>query len=257
MSWRVAVVLIAASAILPVMAAAQSKTATRIAELRAFTGLFWQTMPVRVSSACRGVVNDTLHTLAEQYIVRGSDVSYYGVVQQTRIAISLTQVLNDLSVMSNLEWAECRELVLLGLNDRQITRHEADAKAEQERREAVAKAEKQRKEEARRRKKAAEDARWEAAKAECDARMGILSNNRNPTCSSRFSSTAEYQAYLREREREEQARTEQRREKERQNAEALQRMREEAERQQQERERAKVEKRRKLDERRRQLSGGG
>ena len=205
-----AVVLISASALLPATAAAQSQTATRIAELRAFSGAFWQTMPVRVSSACRGVVNDILRALAEQYIVMGVDVPYHRVVAQTGVAVSLTPVLDDPRVMSNLDWAECRELVLHGLGNRQLTHQETTAKAEWERREAAAKAERQRKEEARRRKKAELDARWEAAKAECDARAGILSNINNPTCSSRFSSAAEYQAYLREREREKQAQKKQR-----------------------------------------------
>ena len=38
--------------------------------------------------------------------------------------------------MSNLEWAECRELILHGLSNRQITRQEAAGKAEQARIEA-------------------------------------------------------------------------------------------------------------------------
>ena len=130
-----AVVLIAASALLPATAAAQSQTATRIAELRTFSGAFWQTMP-RVSSACRGVVNETLHALAKQYIVMGADVPYHKVVEQVTLTISLTPVLNAPEVMSNLEWAECRELVFHGLGNRQLTRQEADGKAKQDRLEA-------------------------------------------------------------------------------------------------------------------------
>ena len=133
MKRRAAIVLITAAALLPATAAAQSQTAARIAELRAFSGAFWQTMPVRVSSACRGVVNDMLQVFAEQYIVMGTDVAYHKVVEQAAITLSLTPRLNAPEVMSNLEWAECRELILHGLSNRQITQQEAAGKAEQAR----------------------------------------------------------------------------------------------------------------------------
>ena len=93
-------------------------------------------MPVRVSSVCRGIVNDTMHALAEQYIIMGADVAYHKVVEQMALTLGLTPILNAPEIMSNLEWAECRELVLRGLGNRQPTRQEAAGKAEQDRVEA-------------------------------------------------------------------------------------------------------------------------
>ncbi|MDE0374055.1 MAG: hypothetical protein OXI73_16145 [Rhodospirillales bacterium] len=78
-------------------------------------------------------MNDTLQALAEQYIVMGADVPYHDVVGQVALTMSLTPMLNAPEIMSNLEWAECRELVLHGLRNRTLTRQEAADKARQDR----------------------------------------------------------------------------------------------------------------------------
>ena len=252
MKWWAAALTLALS--IHTTATAQSQTATRIAELRAFTGAFWQTMPVRVSSACRGVVSDVLQALAEQYIVRGSGVPYYGVVQQTGIAISLTPILNAPDVMSNLDWAECRELVLRGLNDRQITPQEIPGLRQAE----AEKAEQQRKRAAfdeRMRQRKAERERLDAEYRECRADGGSWDRvgNRCKTRAEREERWRQHQERQQRQNEEAQAKHEA---KMRRHEETLQRMREEAERQKQEREKAKAENWRKLEERRRQLSGG-
>ena len=122
--------LVAASVLLPATA-----TATRLEEMRAFTDAFWRTMSVEVSQACRGVVGDVMHTIAGQSIGWGADV-FYRVVEQTKVTLFLTPLLNAPEVMSNLEWADCREQMLIGLNTRQLTPQEAAGKAEQDRLEA-------------------------------------------------------------------------------------------------------------------------
>ena len=136
MKREVAVVLIAVSVLIPATATAQSQTATRIEELRAFSDAFWQTMPVRVSSACHGIVNGTLQALAERHIVMGKDIPYHKVVEQITLTIGSTPRLNAPEIMSNLEWAECRELMIQGLGNRSLTHQEAADKAEQDRIEA-------------------------------------------------------------------------------------------------------------------------
>ena len=125
-----AVILLAAFAFPPATA-----TTTRAESMRAFSEAFWQTMPLQVSPACRRVVDDTMYAIAGQSIAWGTDI-YYRVVEQTTVTLFLTPILNAPEVMSNLEWADCREQMLVGLRTRQLTPQEAAGKEEQDRLEA-------------------------------------------------------------------------------------------------------------------------
>ena len=57
--------------LLPATTPAQSQIATRVEAMRAFSDAFWQTMSVDVSSACRDIVNDTMHTM---HTIRGTGI---------------------------------------------------------------------------------------------------------------------------------------------------------------------------------------
>ena len=244
---RQAAVVFVALASLLTTALAHSQPKTRASGMREFTPAFWQTMP-EVSPLCRTIMDELMYAIAGQ--LRTWDVgAYNNVILGVKKELISEPVSPNREVISQLNWLECRDLVLWGINNRQPTPQElpgiraAEARrAEQQRLEAEQEAERQRNrtafEERMRRNKAEQERFW----AEREQK--------------RIRAKEAQKALAAEREREKQERRKRWEEKERRTAEARQRLWDEAVRKKQERERAKAEKRRKLEERRRQLSGG-
>ena len=149
MNWRAAVVLIAASAILPTTATAQSQPRTRASDMRVFVPAFWQTMP-EVSPLCRTIVDEVMYAIAGQLHAWDAD-AYNLVLKRSKVLLISEPVTTNREVISQLDWLECRELVLWGLDNRQPTQHELPGirqaevrEAERQRLEAEWKAERKR-----------------------------------------------------------------------------------------------------------------
>ena len=134
MNWRAAVVLIAASAILPTTATAQSQPRTRASDMRVFVPAFWQTMP-EVSPLCRTIVDEVMYAIAGQLHAWEAD-AYNLVLRRSKVLLISEPVTTNREVISQLDWLECRELVLWGLDNRQPTQQELPGIRQAEAREA-------------------------------------------------------------------------------------------------------------------------
>lgn len=130
---------------------------TRADKMRAFVPEFWQTMPVQVSPLCRRIMDEFLYAVSSTVWGVGS---YVNVVARTKLELLRETTTTDPNVISHLDWIECRELLLWGIDNRQQTQMEMAAQAKID----AAKAERNAKHERRRLEKEEKTRRFHACR---------------------------------------------------------------------------------------------
>ena len=115
---------------------------TRASRMRAFVPEFWRTMPVEVSQLCRRIMDEMLYAVAGQLSKdKWETGSYYSVVLAARWELVRETTTTDPSIISYLDWMECRELLIWGIDNRQRTQKELASRRAIEEQKAEQKAE--------------------------------------------------------------------------------------------------------------------
>jgi len=140
MKRRTSAILLTASLLAVITTLAQAQPETRASGMREFTPAFWQTMP-KVSPLCRAIVDESMYAIAGQ-LRDWKAYAYNDVVFNIQIMLKDEPVTTDRDVISQLDWLECRDLVLWGINNRKLTPQElAGLKAIEEEKVAAARRE--------------------------------------------------------------------------------------------------------------------
>lgn len=122
---RQATIVLAMAALLLTTIMTQAQPRTRASDMQTFVPAFWRTMP-EVSPLCQTIVNEVMYATAGQLHTWDAD-SYAQVLMRTKGVLISEPVTTDREVISQLDWLECRDVVMWGLNNRQPTQQELPA----------------------------------------------------------------------------------------------------------------------------------